>query len=171
MTRNGSRVNYTDDDKKNLVIRLHTPEEIKLSKKSFAKKRWKNRIIILLIFLLFLFLSIHASGEKAWFWLVGITMLIAIFWIHSELVTIPGAKIAGSPHYVELLVSQKLGVEFYTNVRVEHYTGEFFYPIQAIDTTSKYQCLYYLSQDEYNIAEPGQTIKVNVLLKDLAPKQ
>ena len=167
MIRERFKIGYTDDDKRNLVIRCHTQEEIKQLKRRFSQKMWKRRLIFILLFILFMYLSRHATSEKAWFWLTGVTMLIAIFGIVAEFITIRGKKEARSPHYVELLILQKLAVEFENDPRADHYKGEFFYPVMARDTTSQYECRYYLAQDEYDEAEEGQIIQVNVLIKEL----
>ena len=167
MIRDGAKTRYTDEDKEGLVIRLHTPEEIEENKKKFAGKQWKRRIIIILLFLLFVFLTVHATNERLWFVLEGITMLTAIFGIWAEFVTIRGVREARSRHYVELRITEKMKVEEYSDIRSESISFESFYPVKAVDTTSLYECLYYLSRDEYNTSEPGQILKVNVLPKDL----
>ena len=171
MIRDGENTLYTDEDRGNLVIRLHAPEEIKENREKFSSKAWKRRIIIILIFLLFLFFTTRASGDEKWFLLMGITMLIAFFGICAEFKTIHGAKMARSQHYVELRIKEKLGIEEYYHRNADDSFTEYFYPVKAVDTTSGYECIYYLSQDEYDASEPGQLLKVNVLLKDLEKRK
>ena len=168
MIRDGFNVKYTDEDKRNLVIKLHTPEETKESKRKFSRKQWKRRLIMMLLIILFVCLTRFVTGEKIRTAFVFIALLTAILMIIAEFRIISEAKRARNPHYVELYISQKLEVEYESDFRRDHYDGEFFYPVQAMDTTSKYQCRYYLSKDEYDSVEPGQTIQVNVIPKKLA---
>ena len=170
MIRDGSKAKYTDEDKKNLVIRQHTPEEIRERKRWFSKKQWKRRIIMILVICVSAFLTWLAPSEILKSLFMWITILTTILAIMAEFIILRGKKEARSPYYVELLILEKMGVEWHNNVRSDHINSEYFYPVKAMDTTSKYECIYYLSQDEHKIAESGKILKVNLLPKELKLK-
>ncbi len=171
MIRDGEYTKYTDEDRENLTIRIHTPTEIGDNKRNYARKQWKRRLIITIIFLFFVLLTGYVGSGKPGIILAMFTMLIGIFMLWAEFAAIYRARKAWSRYYVELRITEKLNEETYCDSRSETGGFESFYPVMAVDTTSGYECRYYLSRDEYEIAEPGRVLKTNVLLRDMKERK
>ena len=154
---------FTEEEKRNLVVREYTSEEIQQNKKAYVNKSTKK------CFPLIVLCSICSYILPAMSYAVDIVMVIIIFlFILTIIINILNYRIAKRWHYIELVVDKKLPIE--AESRDAGASDDscmiYHYPVEGRDSTSGYASIFYVGKEKYENAEVGEKIWINVEYAD-----
>ena len=160
MIRKDLEVFFTEDDKANLRVRKFSDKEIRENKRRFIRNRNKKRAVMVLLFLAFLLASMMIKSDLSFFCSLG-AVVVAFIYVCTEIMSYKERKLAFSPFYIELLVTNIPDKEVEMYITVD-YNSRYFYPVEGIDTTTNYKCLCYVTKTEYDSAKCGESLKIHV---------
>ena len=96
---------FTEEEKRNLVVREYTSEEIEKNKKAYVNKSTKKCFPLIVLIVL---CSICSYILPAMSYAIDIVMVIIIFlFILTIIINILNYRIAKRRHYIELIVDKK----------------------------------------------------------------
>ena len=161
MVRNDKEVFFTEEDKKNLVIREYTAEEIQYNKREYVHKRNKRRIFFLVILLIAITVALTVEESLYITSLVAIaTLFISLLYEYIDRVNI---KIVSQQYYVEICIECKLPVEIHLVQRFSNNSEVLrFYPVKGHDTISKFKGIFYISEKQYKKLQVGDLARIRV---------
>ena len=163
---------FTEEEKRNLVVREYTSEEIQQNKNACVKKSTKKCFPLIVLIVL---CSICSYILPAMSYAVDIVMVIIIFlFILTIIINILNYRIAKRWHYIELVVDKKLPIEAESkDAYVELLSPEskdagasddscmiYHYPVEGRDSTSGYASIFYIGKEKYENAEVGEKIRI-----------
>ena len=157
---------YSEEDKKNLVIRKYLPQELEEKRKQFNKKRNKRRIIFAVIILFFIVLYNAVVSSQYWCALCLIFMVfLVIVCEDSDRTEIKAVLLE---YYYEIQIEKLLPTE-------SHMEGTLtpgidlttYFPVEGRDTTSGYRGVFYVAQDQYIGASKGEVVRISTIKETL----
>lgn len=157
---------FTEEEKRNLVVREYTSEEIEKNKKAYVNKSTKKCFPLIVLIVL---CSICSYILPAMSYAIDIVMVIIIFlFILMIIINILNYRIAKRRHYIELIVDKKLPIE--AESRDAGASDDscmiYHYPVEGRDSTSGYASIFYIGKEKYENAEVGEKIWINVEYAD-----
>ncbi|WP_455534210.1 hypothetical protein [Roseburia inulinivorans] len=157
---------FTEEEKRNLVVREYTSEEIQQNKKAYVNKSTKKCFPLIVLIVL---CSICSYILPDMSYAIDIVMVIIIFlFILTIIINILNYRIAKRWHYIELVVDKKLPIE--AESRDAGASDDscmiYHYPVEGRDSTSGYASIFYVGKEKYENAEVGEKIWINVEYAD-----
>ena len=165
MIREDDAIFFTDQDKKNLLVRRYTSEELTNKERAFRKKRTTRRCILLIlvvvdIALMFLFEQLEYSLQIILAFLVFLVIL-------NEYIDRVNLKAIRREFYVEIEVKEHLKIEVILEQTLSPGSkATTFYPVRGVDTETGYESIFYVSKEQYD-AEVGDRIRISTRFKEL----
>lgn len=157
---------FTEEEKRNLVVREYTSEEIEKNKKAYVNKSTKKCFPLIVLIVL---CSICSYILLAMSYAVDIVMVIIIFlFILTIIINILNYRIAKRWHYIELVVDKKLPIEAESKDAgaSDDSCMIYHYPVEGRDTISGYSSIFYIGKEKYKNIEDAEKIKINVEYAD-----
>ena len=151
---------FTEEEKRNLVVREYTSEEIQQNKNACVKKSTKKCFPLIDLIVL---CSICSYILPAMSYAVDIVMVIIIFlFILTIIINILNYRIAKRWHYIELVVDKKLPIEVESRDAgaSDDSCMIYHYPVEGRDSTSGYASIFYIGKEKYENAEVGEKIRI-----------
>ena len=143
---------FTEEEKRNLVVREYTSEEIQQNKNACVKKSTKKCFPLIVLIVL---CSICSYILPAMSYAVDIVMVIIIFlFILTIIINILNYRIAKRWHYIELVVESRDAGASDDSCMIYHY------PVEGRDSTSGYASIFYIGKEKYENAEVGEKIRI-----------
>ena len=100
---------FTEEEKRNLVVREYTSEEIQQNKNACVKKSTKKCFPLIVLIVL---CSICSYILPAMSYAIDIAMVLLIFFfILTAVINISNYRIAKRSHYIEIFVDRKIPIE------------------------------------------------------------
>ena len=151
---------FIDEEKRNLVVREYTSEEIQQNKKAYVNKSIKKCFPFIVLIVL---CSICSYILPAMSYAIDIVMVIIIFlFILTIIINILNYRIVKRWHYIELVVDKKLPIE--AESRDAGASDDscmiYHYPVEGRDSTSGYASIFYIGKEKYENAEVGEKIRI-----------
>ncbi len=160
MYREGLQIYYTEEDKKNLVVRKYLESELEEIKRQYKKKQNKRRIIYAVIILLLIACSVLFESIK---YISDIALWFMIFLVFTyESVDRTNIKALSCEYYVEMQVEKKLPIESKMEGTATPGSDAItYYPIEGHDTTSGYRSIFYIDMEQYLDTDVGGIVRRN----------
>lgn len=157
---------FTEEEKRNLVVREYTSEEIQQNKKAYVNKSIKKCFPFIVLIVLGSICSYILPDMS---YAIDIVMVIIIFlFILTIIINILNYRIVKRRHYIELVVDKKLPIE--AESRDAGASDDscmiYHYPVEGRDSTSGYASIFYVGKEKYENAEVGEKIRINVEYAD-----
>lgn len=161
MLREGEKVYFTEEDKKNIHIKKYTANELKTKEKQYKKKQNIRRCIFLIILLGAIMLSIFVKSVAYPSYIVIAFMIFLI--ILYEDIDRTDIKAVRRKYYFEVLVEEKLETENIIEQTFSPGTNiTTFYPIQGRVLENNYLSRFYLEKEEYENCQVGENVRITV---------
>ena len=151
---------FTEEEKRNLVVREYTSEEIQQNKNACVKKSTKKCFPLIVLIVL---CSICSYILPDMSYAIDIVMVIIIFlFILTIIINILNYRIAKRWHYIELVVDKKLPIEAESKDAgaSDGSCMIYHYPVEGRDSTSGYASIFYVGKEKYENAEVGEKIRI-----------
>ena len=161
MIREGEKVYFTEEDKKNIYIKKYTAEELKAKEKQYKKNQNVRRSIFFMIFLGAIALSVFVKSLVYPSYLVIAFMIFLI--ILYENIDRTDIKAVRRNYYFEVLVEEKLEIETIIEQTLSPGSNiTTFYPIRGRVLENDYFSMFYLEKEEYEKCRVGETVRITV---------
>ena len=161
MIREGEKVYFTEEDKKNIHIKKYTEKELKTKEKQYKKNQNVRRSIFLIILLGAIALSVFVKPLKYPSYLV-IAFMIFLIVLYEDIARID-IKAVRRKYYFEVLVEDKLETENIIEQTLSpgsHIST--FYPIRGRVLENDYISMFYLDKEEYENCQIGENVRISV---------
>lgn len=151
---------FTEEEKRNLVVREYTSEEIQQNKNACVKKSTKKCFPLIVLIVL---CSICSYILPAMSYAIDIAMVLLIFFfILTAVINISNYRIAKRSHYIEIFVDRKIPIK--AESRDAGASDDscmiYHYPVEGRDSTSGYASIFYIGKEKYENAEVGEKIRI-----------
>ena len=161
MIREGEKVYFTEEDKKNIYIKKYTAEELKAKEKQYKKNQNVRRSIFLIILLGAIALSVFFKSLTYPSYLVIAFMIFLI--ILYENIDRTDIKAVRRKYYFEVLVEEKLETETIIEQTLSPGSNiTTFYPIRGRVLENDYFSMFYLEKEEYEKCRVGEKVRITV---------
>ena len=161
MIREGEKVYFTEEDKKNIYIKKYTEEELKAKEKQYKKNQNARRSVFFMILLGAIALSVFVKSLAYPSYLVIALMLFLI--ILYENIDRTDIKAVRRNYYFEVLVEEKLEIETIIEQTLSPGSNiTTFYPIRGRVLENDYFSMFYLEKEEYEKCRVGETVRITV---------
>ena len=138
---------FTEEEKRNLVVREYTSEEIQQNKNACVKKSTKKCFPLIVLIVLCSICSY---------------ILPAMSYAVDIIINILNYRIEKRWHYIELVVDKKLPIEAESKDAgaSDDSCMIYHYPVEGRDSTSGYASIFYIGKEKYENAEVGEKIRI-----------
>ena len=165
MIREDDAIFFTDQDKRNLLVRRYTSEELANKERAFRKKRTIRRCILQILVvvdvaLMFLFEQLEYSLQ------IILAFLVFLVTLH-EYIDRVNLKAIRREFYVEIEVKEHLKTEVILEQTLSPGSkATTFYSVRGFDTETDYESIFYVSKEQYD-TEVGDRIRISTRFKEL----
>ena len=147
---------FTEEEKRNLVVREYTSEEIEKNKKAYVNKSIKKCFPFIVLIVLCNICSYILPDMS---YAIDIVMVIIIFlFILTIIINILNYRIVKRRHYIELIVDKKLPIE--AESRDAGASDDscmiYHYPVEGRDSTSGYASIFYIGKENMKMLKSGK---------------
>lgn len=136
-------IEYTDEDKQNMIIKQYTAKELKATESSFRKSRNTWRVIFFIILLVHIGLAMLVESDTIQYFssiaIAGWSFVIVIY----EYAYWSDLKVIRVKHYIEIIIDEKLEIE--TDLVPSHdgYSSMLeYYPVKGTIAGTNYQSVF-----------------------------
>ncbi len=166
MYREKVRIYYTEEDKKNLVVRKYLESELAEIKGQYKKKQNRRRIIYAIIILILILCSFLFESIK---YISDLALCFMIFLVFTdESADRTNIKALSCEYYVEVQIEKKLPRE--AEIEGTATPGSdvtSFFPIEGRDTTSGYRSIFYIEMEQYLDTDVGGIVRISTMREKL----
>ena len=171
MIRERDKVSCTEEDLRNIEVKEYSEEELE---ENFSKVKGKRVIVIItstifgiLTYVLMVILNLVddntlKGSDLPFVYFIAYTVYTAIF-VCIAVNNISDIKMAKCKNYFEVEVLEKLPIEHWSYTGVTTGTETYyFHPIKGKDTSTGYETILYIGEENYEKVDVGDRIKLPV---------